>query len=129
MRKIKKRVKIPLMTLLLAGLLGLGNYGVSYNSERKEPLKSSEVTSTVNSGDSIAQPELLHPGSPVVQTDQETGTCISVYDGDTITVRLAKSPQQSIKVRFIGIDTPELKEGEFGETARNCPCYWDRRFA
>lgn len=95
MRTMKKQVAAPLMALFIAGLLGLGNYGVN--------------------------PKLQQPQSPTptVQEEQETGTCISVYDGDTLTVKLAQAPQKVIKVRLIGIDTPELEKGEFGETARD----------
>lgn len=45
------------------------------------------------------------------------GRCVHVHDGDTITVRLDESPLQLTRVRLIGVDTPELVPGEFGETA------------
>lgn len=53
---------------------------------------------------------------PDAQTqDSDDGRCFSVYDGDTITVKLDKSPQKLTKVRLIGVDTPELVAGEFGD--------------
>lgn len=53
---------------------------------------------------------------PDAQTqDSDNGRCVSVYDGDTITVKLDKSPQKLTKVRLIGVDAPELVAGEFGD--------------
>lgn len=81
---------------------------------------ASKTLPRADTGNSQPQSELQQLGSSTEKTrEQESGTCLSVYDGDTITVRLANSPQKLIKIRFIGIDTPELKVGEFGETARN----------
>jgi rubredoxin/flavin reductase (DIM6/NTAB) family NADH-FMN oxidoreductase RutF len=40
-------------------------------------------------------------------------------DGDTITVRLDLSPQKLTRIRLIGVDTPEIAAGEFGETTGN----------
>jgi len=50
---------------------------------------------------------------------QTNGKCIAVHDGDTITVRLDASPQKLTNIRLIGVDTPELVRGEFGETVGN----------
>jgi micrococcal nuclease len=97
--------------LLLAGLLGY-NYTVKINPDLAVPTQS---TPNVNSQSLTKQP----PTTVEPTANQETGTCVSVYDGDTITVRLNKSPQTLTKVRLIGLDTPELKSGEFGETAGN----------
>lgn len=47
------------------------------------------------------------------------GKCVYIHDGDTISVRLDKSPQQLTRVRLIGVDAPELAPGEFGEIARD----------
>lgn len=47
----------------------------------------------------------------------------SVYDGDTIRVRRPEDPKgrdHEVRVRFLGIDTPELKEQEpFAQEAKN----------
>jgi 3D (Asp-Asp-Asp) domain-containing protein len=40
------------------------------------------------------------------------GTCISVYDGDTITIEIEGSGGQTQKIRFLGIDTRELNSTE-----------------
>jgi hypothetical protein len=63
-------------------------------------------------------PPQAEPQQPAVETpyQEEYGRCVDVYDGDTITVRLNSSPQELTKVRLNGIDAPELRKGEFGET-------------
>lgn len=43
-----------------------------------------------------------------------TGDLIKIYDGDTITVL---SGSEKLKIRFFGIDAPELKQ-EFGKESR-----------
>ncbi|AHF07262.1 thermonuclease family protein [Desulfitobacterium metallireducens] len=119
MKKIKRRAAAPLLTLFLAGLLGLGNYGVNVKPDWSGLPKSPNDSPITDNTASQPKPEFQQPESPARQREQETGICIIAYDGDTITVRLTQSPQNPIKVRLIGIDTPELKKGEFGETARD----------
>lgn len=46
---------------------------------------------------------------------EETATVIAVTDGDTVRVRLSDGRED--KVRYIGIDTPEMNQ-PFGEEAR-----------
>lgn len=115
----KRRIGIPLITLLLASFMGYGNYGLHTATDQAQTFKFSSVT---DSGNLNPKPysNLSQPKSSETQTlEKGNGTCISVYDGDTLTVRLAQSPEKPVKVRLIGIDTPELKVGEFGEAARN----------
>lgn len=123
MRRIPKKAATSLTAfVLLAGLLGFGNYAVKINPDLTVPTQSPTSTDTPDSPLTAErqQYELKQPetsGEPTAK--QESGTCVSVYDGDTITVRLDQSPQTLTKVRLIGLDTPELKAGEFGETAGN----------
>lgn len=44
------------------------------------------------------------------------GTCVSVYDGDTITV---KADSKKEKIRLLGIDTPEMGQKPWGTKARD----------
>lgn len=46
-----------------------------------------------------------------------TGRCVSVHDGDTLTVLTVGNLQ--VKVRLYGIDSPELKQA-FGNNAKRC---------
>lgn len=117
MGNYKKRGATPLIAILIAGFLGLGSYAFDDNPVLTD---SSFNTPPIDTENSKMQPELQQPESSSALTrEQEGGTCVSVYDGDTITVRLTKSPEKLTKIRFIGIDTPELKRGEFGETTRD----------
>jgi endonuclease YncB( thermonuclease family) len=43
------------------------------------------------------------------------GRCVSVHDGDTVTVATPKGRE---KIRLLGIDTPELAQAPWGERAR-----------
>ncbi len=123
MKRMPKKVATSLTAFLfMAGFLGLGNYTVKVNKDLTVLPKSPPIADTANSPLQAGQPqsEFQQPEASAQQTpDQENGTCVSVYDGDTITVRLDKSPQELTKVRLIGLDTPELKAGEFGSTARD----------
>lgn len=151
MGKFKKQVATPLITILVAGFLGIGNYAVNLNPDQPTPAAaafsaqsaivppsqthpttaqpaesqpaatlSGGIPPTASAGDYVPESTPRQPESSAVRTpQQDTGTCVSVYDGDTITVRLANSPQKLTKVRLIGIDTPELRVGEFGEATKN----------
>ncbi|MEB3221168.1 MAG: thermonuclease family protein [Candidatus Sericytochromatia bacterium] len=56
---------------------------------------------------------LCLPGPALAET--LTGRCVSVHDGDTVTVQTARGRE---KVRLLGIDTPELAQAPWGERAR-----------
>ena len=117
----KRRIGIPLITLLMASFMGYGNYGLNTTPDRVQTSRPLSGTDLENlNPNPKPYSNLSQPKSSETQTlEKENGTCISVYDGDTLTVRLAQSPEKPVKVRLIGIDTPELKVGEFGEVARN----------
>ena len=44
------------------------------------------------------------------------GTIVSIADGDTVTLKTASDPK--LKVRFVGIDTPETAQGYWGQKAK-----------
>jgi micrococcal nuclease len=119
MGRTKKKVALTLTTALITGFLGFGNYALNDNKDLTETSKTFPVS---DAGEYQQQqgPGWQKPDSSAdLMKEQEGGTCVSVHDGDTITVRLAKSPHRLLKVRLIGIDTPELRIGEFGQTARD----------
>jgi endonuclease YncB( thermonuclease family) len=62
-------------------------------------------------------------GSSTTPSEAQPYVLCSVYDGDTIRVRLPSSAPgrgQEIRVRLLGIDTPELKEKEpFAQEAKD----------
>jgi len=61
----------------------------------------------------ISETSFAVPGSPYAVT--------AVHDGDTISVRISgssKAGQRTEKLRLIGIDAPEMKQGKWGQKAK-----------
>jgi endonuclease YncB( thermonuclease family) len=57
----------------------------------------------------VAQPQPLVGPTPTAPLHREHGRVLSVVDGDTVDVRL--STGQQVRVRLLGIDTPEVYGG------------------
>ncbi|MEB3329483.1 MAG: thermonuclease family protein [Candidatus Sericytochromatia bacterium] len=53
--------------------------------------------------------------SPPALAETLSGRCVSVHDGDTVTVATPKGRE---KIRLVGIDTPELAQAPWGDRAR-----------
>lgn len=50
------------------------------------------------------------------QAETLQGTCVAVYDGDTLTLMVGDSKE---KIRLLGIDAPEMKQAPWGAQSRD----------
>lgn len=64
--------------------------------------------------DTLSQPS---PSSGMVAKGQQVACLVShIYDGDTVT---AQCNGQTVKIRMVGIDAPEMKQAPYGAAAKS----------
>lgn len=107
-------------SVLYTDILTVGTKPAAGEKEGSAPVQSTPARAGPEAEKEVAlapQPEPQQPAAETSVMEQFGGKCVAVHDGDTITVRLDLSPQKLTNIRLIGVDTPELEAGEFGETA------------
>jgi len=95
---MKKTLTSFLCFVLLVGCLGLtGCLETDLSSKEETKTEATQETTKIAESEKEAEkPE---------EVDYEIATCVRVVDGDTIEVKI---DGKTYKVRYIGIDTPEL---------------------